>query len=150
ILRIELLGRRHLPKHRAELRFQLEHAAREEALDRLPGLGQHTAVGRELRAFEREHEIVGRLGRPFAKAILLIRPVNGGVDHDGGYLAAGVFELAPAAAPWDRIRRATARTPSRRCRPGSCARFSSAPGGSPGRFPITIRTAWIMARMPRN
>src|SRR5262249_9405724 len=99
ILRIELLGRRHLPKHRAKLRFQLEHAAREEALDRLPGLGQHPAVGRELRAFEREHEIVGRLGRPFAKAIRLLRPVEGGVNLDRGELAAGVFELARLRQP---------------------------------------------------
>src|SRR5262249_60334187 len=58
-----------------------------------PGLGQHAAVGRELRTFEREHEIVGRLGRPFAKAIRLLRPVEGGVDLDRGELAAGVFQL---------------------------------------------------------
>src|SRR5262249_59831246 len=94
IRRIELLGRRHLPQHRAELGFQLEYAAREETLDRGTGLGQHAAVGRELRTFEREHEIVRRLRRPFAKAVGLLGAVEGAVDLDAGELAAGVLELA--------------------------------------------------------
>src|SRR5262245_55491249 len=156
ILRIELLGRRHLPKHRAKLRFQLEHAAREEALDRLPGLGQYAAVGRELRAFEREHEIVGRLGRPFAKAIRLLRPVEGGVDLDGGELAAGVFELARMrqslgiefAAPRLEHPAADADPDHVHVSPAPLARLGRRYRGSSRGFPITIWTAWIMARMP--
>src|SRR5262249_19634701 len=99
ILRVELLGRRHLPEHRAKLRFQLEHAAREETLDRLPGLRQHAAVGWELRTLEREHEIVRGLSRPFAKALRLLRPVEGGVDLDRGEPAAGVLELTRLRQP---------------------------------------------------
>src|SRR5262249_39528252 len=94
VRRIELLGRRHLPQHRTELGFQLEYAAREKTLDRGTGLGQHAAVGRELRTFEREHEIVRRLRRPFAKAVGLLGAVEGAVDLDAGELAAGVLELA--------------------------------------------------------
>src|SRR2546429_3365308 len=148
ILRIELLGRRHLPKHRAKLRFQLEHAAREETLDRWTGLGQHAPVGRELRALEREHEIVRRLGRPFAKALRLLRPVEGGVDLDRGELAAGVFELArlrqslgiERAAPRLEYPAADADTDHVPVAPAPVARLGRWRCGSLRRFPITIWT----------
>ena len=94
VRRIELLGRRHLPEHRTELRLQFQHTAGEEPLDRGTGLGQHAPVGCELRTFEREHEIVRRLGRPFAEAVRLLRAIEGTVDLDAGELTARVFEFA--------------------------------------------------------
>src|SRR5207237_6747856 len=91
--RIEFFARCHLPKHRPELRFQLEQAARKEALDRRTGFGEDAAVGRELRTFEREDEIVRRFRRPFAKTVRLLRAIEGGIDLDAGEFAAGIFQF---------------------------------------------------------
>src|SRR5690242_6929254 len=99
VRRIELLGRRHLPEHRTELRLQFQHAAGEEPLYRGTGLGQHAAVGRELRTLEREHEIVRRLGCPFAEAVRLLRAIEGAVDLDAAELAARIFEFTRVRQP---------------------------------------------------
>ena len=90
---VEFLGRRELPEHGAEPVAELEHAGVVEMLDGVAGLRQHAAVGGEARALHREHEAVGHLARPFAKALRLLRAVVGAVDLDRGQLGGGVLQL---------------------------------------------------------
>src|SRR5262249_48173768 len=65
----------------------------DEAFDRIAGLAQDLAVGGEARRLDREHEAVGHLARPLAKALRLLRAVVGGVDLDRGEVLARVGEL---------------------------------------------------------
>ena len=83
---VEFFGRRELPQHRAEPVAKFEHAGVVEALHRVAGLGQHSAIGGEARPFQREHKAVGHLARPLAKALGLLRTVVGAVDLDRGEL----------------------------------------------------------------
>src|SRR5690348_9975200 len=93
VRRLELLERRELPEQRPEPVAELGHARADEALDRIAGLAQHPAVGREAGGLDREHEAVRHLARPLAEAFWLLRAVIGGVDLDRGEMLAGVAEL---------------------------------------------------------
>src|SRR5262249_61586311 len=113
------------------------------------GLGNHAPVGRELRTCGREPEIVRRVGRPFAKALRLLRPVEGGIELDRRELAAGVFELARLRQPLG-IERAAPRLehPAAdadmdhvHASPAPVARLGRWYRGSPRGFPITVWTA---------
>ena len=99
MVRLEFLAGMKLPKDGPELCLQLQHAARKKAPDGVAGFGQHPAMSRKARRLEREHEIIRRLGRPFAKALAFLRAVEGAVDLDRGDLAAGVLELARLRQP---------------------------------------------------
>src|SRR5438128_10907561 len=91
VVRHKFLCRMELPKNGPKPLSQFEYAAGEETLDRWPCLRQHRAVGGIARRLEREHEIIRRRGRPFAKAFRLLGAVEGAVDLDGGELAARIF-----------------------------------------------------------
>src|SRR5262245_2460427 len=99
IVGVEFLPRVELPEDRPELGLELRYAARKEALDRIAGLGEDAAMGGIARPLEREHEIIRRLARPFAKALRLLRAGERAVDLDRGQLASGIFELARLRDP---------------------------------------------------
>src|SRR5271170_2462373 len=82
ILAIEFLGRRELPVDRTELVAEFEHAAGEEAFDRLAGFGENPSIGREARALQREDEIARRLVAPFGEALGFLRSIERAVDLD--------------------------------------------------------------------
>ena len=85
---VVFLGVGELPEQRPQLVAELGDTRVEEPLDRLLAVGQDLPVGAEPRALHRELEAVGRLGRPLAEALGLLRAVVGGVDLDRGELAA--------------------------------------------------------------
>ncbi|CAM2165917.1 hypothetical protein PSAC2689_140137 [Paraburkholderia sacchari] len=82
-----------MPIDRAKLVAQIQHAAREKALDRWAGLGQHAAVHREARPLQREHEIVGRLVVPAHEALGALRAVPGAVDFQRTQVTARIVEF---------------------------------------------------------
>src|SRR5690606_29951927 len=82
------------PVDRSELVPQLEHAAVDESIDRLAGIGERGAMRRVARPLHREHEIAGRLVAPLREARRRLRAVEGAVDLDRPQAAARVLELA--------------------------------------------------------
>ena len=90
---VELLGRRELPQYRPKPVAHFRDAGIVEPLDGIPGLGEHTAVGGEPRALDREDEAVRDLAGPFAEAFRLLRAVIGAVDFDRGQLGGGVGQF---------------------------------------------------------
>src|SRR5512133_1622404 len=56
-------------------------------------------MGGKAWSLEREHEIIRRLGRPFAKTLRFLSAVECAVYLDRGQLAAGVFEFARLREP---------------------------------------------------
>src|SRR5712675_2379824 len=56
-------------------------------------------MGSKTWSLEREHEIIRRLGGPFAKALRFLSAVEGAVYFDRGQLAAGIFEFARLRQP---------------------------------------------------
>src|SRR5258708_5407510 len=80
VVGVERFCGRELPEDRAELRLQLEQAARKEPLDRRAGLGEHAPVRGVARPLEREYEIGRRLLGPAPKAGGLLGAVEGAID----------------------------------------------------------------------
>src|SRR5215468_2743020 len=83
IVGVELPEWRELPEDRAELVAELEHAAFEEPVDPLAGLGELAAVDDVAVALHGEDEVVRRGIAPFAKARRRLRAVERAVDLDG-------------------------------------------------------------------
>src|SRR5690242_14821353 len=82
VRRIKARRRGKLPEDGTKLLAELEHARREEALDRGAGFAQIAAMRRVAGAFHCEDEAIRRLGMPFAEARRLLRAVEGAVDLD--------------------------------------------------------------------
>jgi hypothetical protein len=59
ILAVEFLGGHELPQDRAELGAEFGQPLIDELADRLRGIGEHAAIGREARGLHREDEILG-------------------------------------------------------------------------------------------
>jgi len=93
VLGVELLGRGELPEHRPQLVAQLAEPLGHELLDRLPGLGQHTAVGGEAAALDRVDEPLRRLVAPLLPTVGLEAGIVGAVDLDRAKPAAHVAQL---------------------------------------------------------
>ena len=93
IRRIEFLGRRELPEQGAEMLAELGHAGIQKAFDGIAGLGEHAAVHRKTRTFQREHEAVRHLARPLAKRRRRLRAIESAVDLDRGQPLARIGQL---------------------------------------------------------
>src|SRR3546814_9200534 len=91
---MELLGARELQQVRPQLVAELGNALGAEALDRLPRLGQHLAIGAEARRLDREDEARRRCLSPALEGRRLLAAVISGVDLDRGHMGRGIFKLA--------------------------------------------------------
>src|SRR5580704_3628077 len=65
----------------------------EKALDRVACFFQYAPVDGKARAFEREHEILRHLARPFAERRRRLRAIERAVDLDRGQPVGGVGKL---------------------------------------------------------
>src|ERR1700684_602249 len=72
---------------------KLGDAGIEEALDRVTRLLEHAPVDGKAWAFEREHEILRHLARPFAERRRRLRAIERAVDFDRGHSLGGVRKL---------------------------------------------------------